>query len=434
MEHTVYGNLFVETMTDKLFDSLQEYVDTNKITINRLNRLNSWCNQGKGIYLTIYDDDDLLFESTVAKFFKSQDTGYHKKLSTLLKDDITDNSSEEYLYESYFEDLLDYKTYDSLSEDPAKAYSLSFSDGRKANIFLYFYAGDAYYYWNIFLSGLISVSLFAIFFISFVNYKLKYIKELKADLDILSSGDLEHSIYIKGKDELGELAYGIDQMRLSILTHQKLEEEMRSNSSKLVTAMSHDLRTPLTSLMGYLELLDRNKYENEEQLRLFIKKSLNQAIRINSMANQLFEYFFVYSSEYEELDLEPLDADTLFGQILTEYILSLESQGFVVNTNFCSVNGTVNVKIEMLQRIFDNIYSNLLKYADKSKKLNISVFKEDNFLILKMSNTVSPERNENESTNIGLNTCRRIMEYHNGSFEANEKDGIFEVVLKFMLV
>ena len=92
--------------------------------------------------------------------------------------------------------------------------------------------------------------------------------------------------------------------------------------------------------MGYLELLDRNKYENEEQLRLFIKKSLNQAIRINSMANQLFEYFFVYSSEYEELDLEPLDADTLFGQILTEYILSLESQGFVVNTNFCSVNGT----------------------------------------------------------------------------------------------
>ena len=96
-------------------------------------------------------------------------------------------------------------------------------------------------------------------------------------------------------------------MRLSILTHQKLEEEMRSNSSKLVTAMSHDLRTPLTSLMGYLELLDRNKYENEEQLRLFIKKSLNQAIRINSMANQLFEYFFVYSSEYEELDLEPLE-------------------------------------------------------------------------------------------------------------------------------
>ena len=61
-------------------------------------------------------------------------------------------------------------------------------------------------------------------------------------------------------------------MRLSILTHQKLEEEMRSNSSKLVTAMSHDLRTPLTSLMGYLELLDKNKYENEEQLRLFIKK------------------------------------------------------------------------------------------------------------------------------------------------------------------
>lgn len=432
--YTVYGDLFVDKMTNKQFDSLKKYIDNNSVTADNLNRLNSWCNKGKGIYLTIYNDNTLLYESTVAKIFKNEDLEYQKKLFQVIKNNTINSASQEFFYDSYVKDLLEYKKYDVFSEDPGKKYTLLLSDGTKTNVFLYYYPGDAYYYWNIFISGLISFSLFTIFFIGFVNKKLKYIKELKAELDVLSGGDWEHNIYIKGKDELGELAYGIDQMRISILNHQNVEEEMLSNNSKLVTAMSHDLRTPLTSLMGYLELLDRDKYENQEQLKHFIKKSLCQAVRIKSMADQLFEYFLVYSSEYEEPDLEPLDADMLFNQILTEYIFSLENQNFKVNTNLGVINGIVNVKIEMIQRIFDNIYSNILKYADKSKELNIKAFKENNYLIIIFSNIILQTRNKNESTNIGLNTCKRIMEYHKGLFEASEKNGVFESMLKFVII
>ena len=73
---------------------------------------------------------------------------------------------------------------------------------------------------------------------------------------------------------------------------------MRLANSELVTAMSHDLRTPLTSLLAYLELMERGKYENQEQLAYFIRRSLEKTMQIKSMADKLFEYFFVYSSEW----------------------------------------------------------------------------------------------------------------------------------------
>ena len=73
--------------------------------------------------------------------------------------------------------------------------------------------------------------------------------------------------------------------------------------------MSHDLRTPMTSLLVYLELLDCGKYENETQLKHVISRCLEKTLHIKGMADKLFEYFLVYSSEWEPPDSEFVDAD-----------------------------------------------------------------------------------------------------------------------------
>lgn len=399
LEKTVYGEPFIEGMADRHFSSLQEYVEQKEITEKNLHQLNVWCSRSRSVYLTVYRDGNILYESMAGA-----DTGDIKA--------------------EYFD--VDY-------EDPEREYTLILSDGTVTQAFLYYYPEDAYYYLGVVIAGLISFAAFSVCFISFVHRKLRYIKKLKEELDILAGGDLSYQVTVSGRDELGELASGIDQMRRSILTHQNEEEQMRFANSQLVTAMSHDLRTPLTSLLAYLELLDRGKYNGDEQLRYFIHRSLEKTLNIKAMADKLFEYFLVYSSTWEEPAMETADADGMIQQFWGEYAFSLESKGLTVKTEFEPLNGSLRVSVDLLRRAFDNLYSNILKYADPGRPVEITCRREGEQAKMILVNHISPQRSVQESTNIGLNTCRRILRYHGGSFETAEADGVFRVELTLPL-
>ncbi len=283
------------------------------------------------------------------------------------------------------------------------------------------------------VSGLLAFAAFSLCFVSLVHKKLRYIQRLKKELDILAGGDLNYSVTVQGQDELSELAFGIDEMRRSILKHQQAEDDIRSANSQLVTAMSHDLRTPLTSLLAFLEILDRDKVQSEEQRRHLIRQSLMQTMSIKSMADKLFEYFLVYTSEWEQPELEPQDADGLLGQFWQEYAFALESHGFTVKTDFEELHGTIEANLELLRRAFDNLYANLVKYAEPSRPIWLAYHRENNQVLLTIKNTVSSKRDRRESTNIGLNTCCRILRMHNGDFETMESDGLFTVEIRLPL-
>ena len=398
LDHTVYGESFSDTMSDRQFEQLQSYVTREGITSERLSRLNAWCSRGKGVYLTVYQDGVLIYESPVAK-----------------------------------DQALDPDGFDPAAENGEREYALRFSDGVTAQAFLYYFASDAFYFWMIGVSGLLAFAVFSLCFVSLVHRKLRYIQKLKKELDILAGGDLSYAVTVQGQDELSELATGIDEMRRSILKHQQAEDEIRSANSQLVTAMSHDLRTPLTSLLAFLEILDRDKAQDEEQRRHLIHQSLTQTMSIKSMADKLFEYFLVYTSEWEQPELEKRDADEVLGQFWQEYAFALESHGFSVGTDFGELRGTLEINLELLRRAFDNLYANLLKYAEPSQPVSIAYHRDEDQARLTITNTVSDLRDRRESTNIGLNTCRRIMRMHSGSFETKESDGVFSVDLRLPL-
>ena len=263
--------------------------------------------------------------------------------------------------------------------------------------------------------------------------RLLGIDAVKDELDILAGGDLNYKVTVRGNDELSELARGIDEMRRSILEHQEAEEKMRAANSALVTAMSHDLRTPLTSLLGYLELMDRGKYKDEAQLKHFISRSLEKTLRIKGMADKLFEYFLVYSSEWGPPVTELLDADELVQQFWGEYAFSLENEGFLVRYELEPLNGKLRTDTALLRRAFDNLCSNLYKYADRGAEIRILCLRVGDSLSLSVSNGISPERGLKESTNIGLNTCARIIDHHGGSFSYFEEDSTFTVCISLPL-
>ena len=143
----------------------------------------------------------------------------------------------------------------------------------------------------------------------------------------------------------------------------------------------------------------------------------------------MFEYFLVYTSEWEQPEVERLDADEVMQQFWQEYAFALESRGYIIHLELEALNGSISVNLDLLQRAFDNIYANLLKYAELSQPIEIACHRENSRIILFVSNMISEQVNKRQSTNIGLNTCRRILSMHNGSFDANERNGRFEVSL-----
>lgn len=396
LDKTIYGHSFAERMADQQFSKLQDYVEDESISLHNLQRLNVWCSRGEKVYLAIYQDDELIYESHI-----SDKQEYHLNTNEFSPD----------------------------MEDPDNEYFLTLCDDTKVRTFLYYYAGDAFYFWMTAFSGLVAFLAFSICFVVLINRKISYITLLKQELDILSGGQMEYPVTITGNDELSELALGIDQMRRSIMKHQEAEKQIRSANSELITAMSHDLRTPLTSLLVYLEIIQRKKYTDEEQMHNLISKSVEQTMRIKHMANKLFEYSLAYATEWESVDMETTDADKFFHQILGDYAYALESNGMNVETEFSETSAKIKCSPELLRRSLDNLYSNLLKYADPHKTIWISYQQKDQDVFISIVNGIRTDHKKTESTSIGLITCQRIIEYHGGCFTTSDSGESFHVTV-----
>lgn len=399
LDQTIYSETFLQELRDTQFERLKDYIEEEQVTASNLEPLDRWFDYGQLGSLTLYLNDDLIYDTFLTSY----------------------GSAQEYALMEVFPSNM------------ADARTLSLSDGEVTTAFFYYYPSINYYYIVVAASYLSAFIVFFICFTYLIHKKLNYIKQLKEELDILALGDLNYHVTVKGNDELSELATGINYMRESILERQTGEEQLRNASLELVTAMSHDLRTPLTSLLAYLEMIQRGKYENDEQLHHFVERSLDKALQIKSMSDKLFEYFFVYSKEWEDIVTETVDADEFLQNYWGEYAFALENKGFCVNVSFSQLQGKLSVNTELIQRAFDNLYSNLLKYADPSLPVELRYEKADNTVKLSVKNAIRKDQSEKESTNIGLNTCKRILIQHNGTFETLRDGNFFCVTLTLPL-
>ena len=100
-----------------------------------------------------------------------------------------------------------------------------------------------------------------------------------------------------------------------------------------------------------------------------------------------------------------------------------------VKTDFAQTGTKVSINTELLQRALDNLFANLLKYAAPQSTVKFSLKKEEQNVILSISNIIGSNREQNESTGIGLITCRRIIEYHGGRFTVDETGSCFHATV-----
>lgn len=407
-----------KTYQYRYMEDLQDYVTTKRIGVSNIDELAKWTEDNSYVYVAIYQNNRVIFNSDYA-YTETVDIDENEIDGAQLQDSYTQQEK------------------DSENEliDSDKLYTLVLTDGSTASVDMFCYDYWKYNNYLWIFSVCLAVCIFIIILAKLLKVKFSYINQIEKELQILEGGNLEYPITIKGEDEISNLARGIEQMRLSIIENQEKEKKMQQANKDLVTAMSHDLRTPLTTLTGYLEILNMDREKSPEQKKRFLQLSLDKTKEIKDLSDELFEYFLIYGEDRHEVDVEAGSAYGLVMDLIENQFLSLEEDGYqIVAHNHIEEGDVCLIHVRYMQRVLNNILSNLNKYADKSQPIEIIANKEQNYLVLRIRNKIKENLDKHESTNIGLVTCERIMRLQHGEFKSYEVEGEFTVKLAIPLI
>lgn len=306
-------------------------------------------------------------------------------------------------------------------------FTLEFSDG-DAYLIVSSFIGITFIIRYVIIVLILSILLFIFLIMSFIHQKMKYILSIEEEMEYIKTGDFHHTIPYKGNDEITDLARQLNHLRNALYDNMIKEEEARTANYELVTAMSHDLRTPLTSLLGYLDILSMKIYKSDEARDEYIEKSKRKAEQIKELSDKLFNHFLVYSKD-EELQLHLISNDE-FIQILSFYQDDLKENKFDVLTKIENKQWKMMGDEAILQRVFDNIFSNIMKYAERSI-VTITLQFEQNNMILRITNRKKKSASLEKGTQIGLKSVGKLMKGLNGSFQYEQNDEEFIVELAF---
>ena len=252
------------------------------------------------------------------------------------------------------------------------------------------------------------------------------VQTLSRQVRQVSRGDLGMQITPQTSDEIGQLALDVDTMRLSIIDKLQREEEAWKANSQLITAISHDVRTPLTALLGYLEIISDNSLSPEER-SAYLEVCKNNALRLKGLTDELFGFFLVFGKPQPDQKPEEFDAVTLLEQVLLEHEMDLSQRGFQLETSSDPITGKLRVDLGHFRRVFDNLFSNVRKYADPDHPVIITQRVDRDELTVTICNHIRQSATRVESNRIGLQTCHKLVAAMGGEFNQSRTKETFTV-------
>lgn len=373
-------------------EELQEYVTQNKLSASDYKMLKKWGTERNIDDFTISRGKWLLF-----------DISYNGKI----------------MYGSREIPNLTWRMY----------HRISFKDGTAD---VYIYEGTADKYFNILMvfSVVLGVAACIGIVVSGMYENVKYIQCLMKEVNIISRGNLQGNVTVQGTDEIAQLASGLEHMRQTLVKKEQIEYDLKSAQEKLVLGMSHDLRTPLTGLMAYLEILKKQQKEGAVTQE-YINKAFDRVLQIRDLSEQMFEYFFVNSRHH--IELEPAeDIMCAFGDYLSELCALLEYEGFKVNTDRLEWRQiSVCINTDFIGRIMNNIISNIEKYGKHENEVCIQLCYGNEEVGISIQNSITRFDSEHQKTGIGLQNISIMMEQMDGRMEVNADDLTYCIVLYF---
>lgn len=410
----------VERRMESHIQSFAAYVARENLSSTDTAAVVSWTQSNRAVYLTILNDNSAITSPSFGAAGGELWEGNNEPNRKPFFDPILSSESR-----------LDFT-----ADETSRIYAVGFANGIHSVAVVDYSMSTATDI--IVISGvLLAIAVFLLVMLLYYHRQIRAIVILSGKVEAVSKGNLESEISSARNDEIGQLASNVNLMRKTILQKMAEKEAAWQANGDLITSMTHDIRTPLTALLGYMDLLGKDTANLPKDQQEYVRICTQKAAQIKGLSDKLFLYFWAYNQADSDSNivLEPFACGFLMEQLIGDSIPSMEVAGLTVETDFSAVlpTDTISVQVEYLRRVTDNLFDNIIKYADPRHPVRISAIREGTRVRILFSNAIGHRRNQTEGTRIGVKTCINMMAHLKGSFETLEQDGIFTATLIFPL-
>lgn len=443
----------MEKRQEECEESLSRYVTENQVSIRDVSRISDWVQSQKNVYLILYDGDYVVYESgwwdensEVYSAYVRSGSAADEALTDdeessvaagmeaqLASEDDTASDGQEITESADTEGTQ--RATDAIPADDSgdeessyilPVYDIAFTDGVFSASIIEFSEMRWYDVVGIFSWSALILTILAALLL-YNRYITNRVVRLSHEVSEITGGKWDEDIHCEGRDEISQLADDVDNLRDTMLQRLESEKEAWNTNSELITSMSHDIRTPLTTLIGYLDILDSGDYRSQEEMERYIGNCKQKALQLKDLSDKMFQYFLVFGRDSLEMENETYDTEILLQQLLGEHLFYLRNMGFRVRVDVTKKRSRLTADIHYLKRLFDNLFSNIKKYAAADGEILLQTKIVGEGILICLSNEIREDDALVESTNIGLKTCQKIVEQMDGRFHVERGDTHFEV-------
>lgn len=297
------------------------------------------------------------------------------------------------------------------------------------------------------ISGLL---LFAVTFMILQEPYIRYISRISDAVESISQGNLNTTVDVIGDDEFSGMAANLNKMAEDIRNLMDKERESERTKNELITNVAHDLRTPLTSIIGYLELLAGNCTIAPEMQHKYIEIAYGKARRLEKLIEDLFGFTKLNYGKIA-MHVGQIDIVKLLSQLLEEAYPNFVEKGLSYDLQSNVPAKVINADGNLLARLFDNLIGNAIKYGADGKRVLVKVHGGEEIVTVSVTNygyVIPPdelplifnkfyrvEQSRSSSTGgtgLGLAIAKEIVDMHGGAISvASDLNGtVFTVKLK----